>query len=67
MNLAIIDRWPLALLVVAVLAGQGCSTQARRVDCDGRLTPINAPAPERSAVSAAGLTDPSNSLEKTDP
>lgn len=67
MNLAIFDRWPLALLVVTVLAGQGCSTQARRVDCDGRLTPINAPAPKSGAVSAAGLADPSNSLEKTDP
>ena len=23
----------------------GCATQAPRVDCDGRLEPINAPAP----------------------
>ena len=36
-----------ALLLATVLAGlvSGCSTQARRVDCDGRLRPINAPAP----------------------
>ena len=35
------------LLLATVLAGlvSGCSTQARRVDCDGRLRPINAPAP----------------------
>ncbi|MBX3648570.1 MAG: hypothetical protein KF766_12955 [Rhodocyclaceae bacterium] len=36
-----------ALLLASVMAGllSGCSTQARRVDCDGRLRPINAPAP----------------------
>jgi hypothetical protein len=32
------------LLLVAVLA-MGCSTQARRVDCERGLRPINAPAP----------------------
>ena len=36
-----------ALVLFAVMAGlvTGCSTQARRVDCDGRLRPINAPVP----------------------
>ena len=36
-----------ALVFSAVMAGLmgGCSTQARRVDCDGRLRPINVPAP----------------------
>lgn len=66
MNTVIADRWRVALLVVTILAGQGCSTQARRVDCEGRLTPINAPAP-KGAVSAAGSADASNSLGKTDP
>lgn len=32
------------LAVLAVLAA-GCSTQARKVDCDGPLRPINVPAP----------------------
>ena len=34
------------LLIASLMAGlvSGCSTQARRVDCDGRLRPINAPA-----------------------
>lgn len=39
---------------VALLAGlmaAGCGTQARRVDCDGRLEPINHPVP-KAAVSA---------------
>ncbi len=48
-------RW--AIVVVAVMAGfvAGCSTQARRVDCDGRLRPINVPAPvsEPAAVTPA--------------
>ncbi|MBK7250650.1 MAG: hypothetical protein IPI06_07200 [Gammaproteobacteria bacterium] len=45
-----------ALLLAAVMAGlvSGCSTQARRVDCDGRLRPINAPAP----VSAPAAVNP---------
>jgi len=36
-----------ALVLAAVMAAlvAGCSTQARRVDCDGRLRPINAPVP----------------------
>jgi hypothetical protein len=39
---------------VALLAGlmaAGCGTQAQRVDCDGRLEPINHPVP-KAAVSA---------------
>jgi hypothetical protein len=46
-----------ALLLASVMAGllSGCSMQARRVDCDGRLRPINAPAPVKvpAAVNAA--------------
>jgi hypothetical protein len=33
-----------ALLFGLITAG--CSTQAPRVDCDGRLEPINRPAPQ---------------------
>ncbi|MBK7522551.1 MAG: type IV secretion system protein [Gammaproteobacteria bacterium] len=45
-----------ALALSAVMAGlvTGCSTQARRVDCDGRLRPINAPVP----VSAPAAVNP---------
>lgn len=41
---------------MALLAGlmvAGCGTQARRVDCDGRLEPINHPV-LKAAVSAVG-------------
>jgi hypothetical protein len=31
--------------VLLALATAGCSTQAKRVDCDGKLKPINRPAP----------------------
>jgi hypothetical protein len=31
--------------VLLALAITGCSTQAKRVDCDGKLKPINQPAP----------------------
>jgi hypothetical protein len=31
--------------VILALAIAGCSTQAKRVDCDGKLRPINLPAP----------------------
>jgi hypothetical protein len=30
--------------VILALAMAGCSTQAKRVDCDGKLKPINRPA-----------------------
>lgn len=36
-----------SLVIVCTMLGtaaSGCSTQARRVDCEGRLEPINAPA-----------------------
>ena len=44
------------LLLASLMAGlvSGCSTQARRVDCDGRLRPINAPAP----VKVPAVVDP---------
>ena len=50
-----------ALVLAAVTAGlmAGCSTQARRVDCDGGLRPINAPAP---VVAPAAVTP---AIEKT--
>jgi hypothetical protein len=40
-----------ALALTGVLAS-GCSTNARRVDCDWRLEPINQPAPKRSEPAA---------------
>jgi hypothetical protein len=33
-------------IVLLALAMAGCSTQAKRVDCDGKLKPINRPAPQ---------------------
>jgi hypothetical protein len=33
-------------LFVAGLLASGCSTQARWVNCEGRLEPINQPAPK---------------------
>jgi hypothetical protein len=35
--------------VLLALAMAGCSTQAKRVDCDGKLKPINRPAPQPAA------------------
>ena len=31
--------------VLLLMSAAGCSTQAKRVDCDGDLKPINRPAP----------------------
>lgn len=31
-------------LLLAIFASTGCSTQAKRVECDWQLKPINAPA-----------------------
>lgn len=33
------------------VAASGCSTEAHRVDCDGRLEPINLPAPKQAEAS----------------
>jgi hypothetical protein len=46
-------KWSYTLAVGATvllaLAMAGCSTQAKRVDCDGKLKPINRPAPPPAA------------------
>jgi hypothetical protein len=46
-------KWTKALLAGALLvlafSMAGCSTQAKRVDCDGTLKPINRPAPPPTA------------------
>jgi hypothetical protein len=44
----------LAILASAFLAGCS-STQARRVDCDGPLVPINATAPTAAVASPTEL------------
>jgi hypothetical protein len=44
-----------AALVLALLM-TGCSTQAKRVDCDGTLEPINRAAP--AAASSAPAKEP---------
>ena len=45
--------------VILALAMAGCSTQAKRVDCDGKLSPINRPAP----LPAAATPPQKNSTE----
>lgn len=39
------------LLVVAWLTASGCSTNPARVNCEGRLEPINLPAPNAKETS----------------
>jgi len=39
--------WCLGMVMLLVgMIASGCSTQARWVDCDGQLEPINRPAPK---------------------
>ncbi len=48
-------KWWFCIVVCAALSA--CSTpRAVQVDCDGRLVPINAPAPAVPAVAAAANT-----------
>ena len=49
-----------ALLLAFTMAG--CSTQAKRVDCDGTLKPINPPAPQ--AASSASPKEPKTRQDK---
>lgn len=44
-------RWGTVVLTIMMLAG--CSTQARRVHCDSRLTPINPSTSSHTPASAA--------------
>jgi hypothetical protein len=49
----------LAAVVVGAAALAGCASRAARLDCDGRLSPINAPAKiEGSTKDAARATPP---------
>jgi hypothetical protein len=53
------------LLTAAILLGPSltsCSTQARKVDCDGTLRPINRPAP--TAAPVVPSKEPQSSDEK---
>ena len=45
--------------VLLALAINGCSTQAKRVDCDGKLKPINrlAPLPVAPSLPQENSTD----------
>jgi len=38
--------------VLLLMSAAGCSTQAKRVDCDGDLKPINRPAPPSAPTSS---------------
>jgi hypothetical protein len=42
-----------SLIIFVTILLAACSAQPKRVGCDGRLTPINAPAPAASAAPAA--------------
>lgn len=57
-------RWlGIGLVILLVVFTSACSTQARRVDCDGRLEPINRPAPK---VKGSQTREPSALIEKRD-
>ena len=47
MNLSFKAIWVLVLALLVV----GCASHPKRLDCDGHLKPINAPAPAKSARS----------------
>lgn len=58
------SRWLRVGLVIAFAGiAAACSTQARRVDCDGRLEPINQPAPK---VKGAPTHEPAAPIQKRD-
>ncbi|MGH8241650.1 MAG: hypothetical protein ACREXP_32155 [Steroidobacteraceae bacterium] len=47
-----------ALLLVSLMAS-ACSTQARWVNCEGRLEPINRPAPKKETSSRGQVSSDS--------
>ena len=52
-----------ALAVLAVVACMaGCAHKPPRVDCDGKLQPINLPAPVERGSTSQPPTDPKQSL-----
>lgn len=52
-----------ALVVLLAFLVGACSAQAKRVDCEGRLEPINQPAPK---VKGTQADEPAASTEKRD-
>jgi hypothetical protein len=45
MTVKLIHTLAVGATVLLAMMMAGCSTQAKRVDCDGKLKPINRPAP----------------------
>jgi outer membrane murein-binding lipoprotein Lpp len=49
MTVKLIHTLAVGATVLLAMMMAGCSTQAKRVDCDGELKPINRPAPQAAA------------------
>jgi hypothetical protein len=45
----------ICLFLSALVSGSGCTHQPKRVDCDGRLEPINPPTPVAAAKKSNDL------------
>lgn len=65
MSARCIWRIGVAVVLVSVIAS-GCSTQARWVNCEGRLDPINRPAPKGQDALSPGPSSPGKK-ERTAP
>lgn len=63
MNTARTGSFGVGLAILFAMLMSACSTQARRVDCDGRLEPINQPA---AIAKGAPSNMPAASTEKRD-
>lgn len=53
--------WMTFACVAALVAGAGCTSKTVRVECDGRLQPINAPA----VVSGTGVVEQAANSART--
>ena len=53
--------WAAAFLIAALTAG--CASHPSKIDCDGRLRPINLPAPKSTADASGGEVLPSGAVK----
>jgi hypothetical protein len=66
MNASVVRHFVIGILLAVTVAVAGCSHQARKVDCEGRLEAINVPArkPDAASLGPNNTAGPKGATDK---